>query len=112
MMNLPEYVDDEEVKNMFAHADKDGNGYISYREFILMCKVPEQEIIPLVPQTASATSGHGTTSMTEAVVNAVNGALKGAASAVTTTTTTVANGGMTTSSTTPVATVVTVTTSK
>ena len=33
MMSLPEYVDDEEVKNMFAHADKDGNGYISYTEF-------------------------------------------------------------------------------
>ena len=46
MMNLPEYVDEDEVKSMFAHADKDGNGYINYREFTLMCKVPDQEPIP------------------------------------------------------------------
>ena len=32
MMSLPEYVDDEEVKSMFAHADKDGNGFISAAE--------------------------------------------------------------------------------
>ena len=47
MTNLPEFVDEAEVKTMFAHADKDKNGFISYREFTLMCKVPEHEPIPL-----------------------------------------------------------------
>ena len=47
MTNLPEFVDEAEVKTMFAHADKDKNGFIPYREFTLMCKVPEHEPIPL-----------------------------------------------------------------
>ena len=57
MMSLPEYVDDEEVKNMFAHADKDGNGYISYKEFTLMCKVPDQEVIPTEMPTNATSNG-------------------------------------------------------
>ena len=57
MMSLPEYVDDEEVKNMFAHADKDGNGYISYKEFTLMCKVPDQEVIPTEMPTNTTSNG-------------------------------------------------------
>ena len=56
-MSLSEYVDDEEVKNMFAHADKDGNGYISYKEFTLMCKVPDQEVIPTEMPTNATSNG-------------------------------------------------------
>ena len=81
MMSLPEYVDDEEVKSMFAHADKDGNGFISYKEFTLMCKVPDQEVIPTVPPTTSSTATSSVTSTATSVatsmLNAVNGALKG-----------------------------------
>lgn len=115
MMSLPEYVDDEEVKSMFAHADKDGNGYISYKEFTLMCKVPDQEVIPTVPPTTSTSTGSsiGTaaTSVATSVINAVNGALKGAAvsSASQASNNTQATSS---SSITPVNTVVTVTTSK
>ena len=112
MMSLPEYVDDEEVKSMFAHADKDGNGYISYKEFTLMCKVPDQEVIPTVPPTTStATSSSistAATSVANSVLNAVNGALKGAA--VSSASNTQATSGS--SSITPVNTVVTVTSSK
>ena len=56
MMSLPEYIDDEEVKNMFAHADKDGNGYISYKEFAMMCKVLDQEVIPIKPSTTTTSN--------------------------------------------------------
>ena len=31
MQNLPEYVSDDDVKTMFGFADKDNNGYISYK---------------------------------------------------------------------------------
>jgi len=106
MMNLPEYVDEDEVKSMFAHADKDGNGYINYREFTLMCKVPDQEPIPSAPGGAS-TSGSLAQSMTNTVVTAVNGML-GKPGATSTT----AASSMTSTSATPVATVVTVTSSK
>ena len=75
-MNLPEYVDEDEVKSMFAHADKDSNGFISYREFTLMCKVPEQEAIPLAP-ASSATTTSVMTSVVSTVTTAVNGMLKG-----------------------------------
>ena len=100
-MNLPEYVDEDEVKSMFAHADKDSNGFISYREFTLMCKVPDHEAIPTTMPTSTTTSG--STSMTTTVVNAVNGMIKGATTTSSSSTATTA---------TPVATVVTVTSSK
>lgn len=121
MMSLPEYVDEDEVKVMFGHADKDGNGYISYKEFTMMCKVPEQEVIPLVPATTGTTTSSTTAaSVTTAVVNAVNGALKGTGlgssttntTTTTTTTTTITTSASTVTTTTPVATVVTVTTAK
>lgn len=47
MTNLPEEVDEDEVKTMFGHADKDGNGFINFSEFTMMCKVPKQEVIPM-----------------------------------------------------------------
>ena len=114
MMSLPEYVDDEEVKSMFAHADKDGNGFISYKEFTLMCKVPDQEAIPAVPIATTTVNSNGTVSstvasMTSSVVNAVNGALKGAAASSASTATTAVAGA---SSAAPVNTVVTVTSTK
>jgi len=106
MTNLPEFVDEAEVKTMFAHADKDKNGFISYREFTLMCKVPEHEPIPLAPGGAS-TSGSLAQSMTNTVVTAVNGMLKGGGA-----TSTTAASSLASTSATPVATVVTVTSSK
>lgn len=114
MMSLPEYVDDGEVKSMFAHADKDGNGFISYKEFTLMCKVPDQEAIPAVPIATTTVNSNGTVSstvasMTSSVVNAVNGALKGAAASSASTATTAVAGA---SSAAPVNTVVTVTSTK
>ena len=117
MMSLPEYIDDEEVKNMFAHADKDGNGYISYKEFGMMCKVPDQEVIPTEPPTTTTSNGSSistaATSVATSVINAVNGALKGAA--VSSASTQASNNTAATSaaySVTPVNTVVTVTTTK
>jgi len=118
MMSLPEYVDDEEVKSMFAHADKDGNGYISYKEFTLMCKVPDQEVIPTSMPTTSTTLGSSigmaATSVATSVLNAVNGALKGAAvsSASSTQASNNTQATSASSSITPVNTVVTVTSSK
>jgi hypothetical protein len=54
MTNLPEYVDEDEVKTMFGCADKDGNGRINYKEFTLMCNVPKQEVIPMtLPETTT-----------------------------------------------------------
>ncbi len=55
MTNLPEYVDEDEMKMMFSCADKDGNGKINYREFILMCNVPKHEIIPMTLPEPSTT---------------------------------------------------------
>lgn len=121
MMSLPEYVDDEEVKSMFAHADKDGNGFISYKEFTLMCKVPDQEAIPTampVPASNGTTSNivsSTVASMTSTVVNAVNGAIKGAASSsgpTSNTATSVIGTTASNASNAPVNTVVTVTSSK
>ena len=114
-MSLPEYVDDEEVKSMFAHADKDGNGYISYKEFTLMCKVPDQEAVPLVmpgSEMGPTSISTAAASVATSVINAVNGALKGAANSnssntVATSATVAASSGIT-----PVNTVVTVTSSK
>jgi len=52
MTNLPEFVEEEELKAMFGCADKDGNGRINYKEFTLMCNVPKQEVIPItLPET-------------------------------------------------------------
>lgn len=121
MMSLPEYVDDEEVKSMFAHADKDGNGFISYKEFTLMCKVPDQEAIPTampVPASNGTTSNivsSTVASMTSTVVNAVNGAIKGAASSsgpTSNTATSVIGTTASNASNAPVNTVVTVTSTK
>ena len=62
MMNLPEYVDEDEVKTMFGCADKDGNGRINYKEFTLMCNVPKQEAIPMtLPSTATTSTTTTTT---------------------------------------------------
>ena len=62
MMNLPEYVDEDEVKTMFGCADKDGNGRINYKEFTLMCNVPKQETIPMtLPMSSTAPSSHTAT---------------------------------------------------
>ena len=33
MRNLPVHVSDEEISEMFAFADKDGDGQLSYEEF-------------------------------------------------------------------------------
>jgi len=118
MMSLPEYVDDEEVKNMFAHADKDGNGYISYKEFTLMCKVPDQEVIPTEMPTNTTSNGLSSisgaaTSVATSVINAVNGALKGAAvSSANQASNNTSATSTQPSSVTPVNTVVTVTTTK
>ena len=49
MTALPEYVDEAEVEDMFATADKDSNGRITYREFKRMCQVPKPEPIPDSP---------------------------------------------------------------
>ena len=106
MTNLPEYVEEDEVKKMFACADKNSNGVISYQEFTLMCKVPDQQPIPTsLPSTTGATSST-VTNMTNTVVSAVNGMLKNG------TTNSVPPASGPNTSTTPVATVVTVTTSK
>ena len=119
MMSLPEYVDDEEVKSMFAHADKDGNGFISYKEFTLMCKVPDQEAIPtampMPTSNGTATISSTVASMTSTVVNAVNGAIKGAASSsgpTSNTATSVIGTTASNASKAPVNTVVTVTSTK
>ena len=117
MMSLPEYVDDEEVKSMFAHADKDGNGFISYKEFTLMCKVPDQEAIPSAMPIPTTTTNGGivsstVASMTSTVVNAVNGALKGAATTAAGGTSTATTAVVGSSSAAPVNTVVTVTSTK
>jgi len=54
MTNLPEFVDEDEVRTMFGCADKDGNGRINYKEFTLMCNVPKQEVIPMsMPETTN-----------------------------------------------------------
>ena len=52
MQNLPEYVSDDDVRTMFGFADKDNNGYISYKEFTLMVDVPKLETIPSAPATS------------------------------------------------------------
>jgi len=46
MTSLPEQVDEDELKEMFSCADKDGNGRINYKEFTIMCKVPKNEMPP------------------------------------------------------------------
>jgi len=64
MTNLPEFVDEEELKAMFCCADKDGNGKINYREFILMCNVPKHEIIPMALPDPPTTSEDAVTKQT------------------------------------------------
>jgi len=55
MMNLPEFVGEDEVRAMFGCADKDGNGRINYKEFTLMCNVPKHEVIPMtLPDTTTS----------------------------------------------------------
>jgi len=61
MTNLPEYVDEDEVRTMFGCADKDGNGRINYKEFTLMCNVPKQEVIPMTLPETTTTEGITTT---------------------------------------------------
>jgi len=74
MMNLPEYVDEDEVKTMFGCADKDGNGRINYKEFTLMCNVPKQEAIPMtLPSTATTSTTTTTTSRLVAITEHVFG---------------------------------------
>ncbi len=45
-------VSPREADMMFAVADRDGNGHISYREFRRMCVVPKLEPIPDKPPTS------------------------------------------------------------
>ena len=68
MMNLPEYVDEDEVKTMFGCADKDGNGRINYKEFTLMCNVPKQEAIPMTLPSTATTSTTTTTTTRYALI--------------------------------------------
>ena len=56
MLSLPEYVEESEIDSMFRAADKDSNGYISYREFKRMCVVPKPEPIPEKPLETAATA--------------------------------------------------------
>ena len=37
MSHLPEHVPDAEIQEMFRYADKDGDGRISYDEFLVSC---------------------------------------------------------------------------
>jgi hypothetical protein len=62
MTNLPEIVDEDEVKAMFGCADKDGNGKINYGEFILMCNLPKQESIPTKLPDPNSSDGETKTS--------------------------------------------------
>ena len=75
MQNLPEYVSDDDVKTMFGFADKDNNGYISYKEFTLMVDVPKLETIPSAPATSETSSTPATTTTTTTTVTA-NGTAK------------------------------------
>ena len=53
MTALPEYVDETEVEDMFAAADKDCNGRITYREFKRMCEVPSRPAMRLLGSGAA-----------------------------------------------------------
>lgn len=54
MTNLPESVKEEDARDMFAVADRDGNGRISYKEFRRMCVVPNLEPVPAADGGAAA----------------------------------------------------------
>ncbi|XP_040580024.1 neo-calmodulin [Lepeophtheirus salmonis] len=70
MMNLPEYVSEEEIDLMFGAADKDNNGRITYREFKRMCGDPKPEPIPnTVPNTTAGATTTKTTTVTTEVKN-------------------------------------------
>ena len=76
MQNLPEYVSDDDVKTMFGFADKDNNGYISYKEFTLMVDVPKLETIPSAPATSETSSTPATTTTATTTTVTANGTAK------------------------------------
>ena len=45
MQNLPVHVPDDDIAEMFAFADKDGDGQLSYEEFEVDEKQPETIIL-------------------------------------------------------------------
>ena len=46
MKNLPVYVSDEDIEEMFEFADKDGDGHLSYSEFEIMIDPPPPPTVP------------------------------------------------------------------
>lgn len=52
-MQLPEPVTEEEAEEMFAVADRDTNGRISFGEFRRMCLVSRCEVVPDLPPSPS-----------------------------------------------------------
>ena len=46
MKNLPVFVSDEDIEEMFNFADKDADGKLSYAEFQIMIDPPAPPIIP------------------------------------------------------------------
>ena len=79
MMNLPDFVSEEDCKAMYGHADKDNNGSISYKEFTLMCNVPKLEPLPTkIPQTpTSKTTGSTTSTTCTNTTSVINGGATG-----------------------------------
>ena len=46
MKNLPVFVSDEDIEDMFSFADKDGDGKLSYAEFKVMIDPPQPPEVP------------------------------------------------------------------
>lgn len=46
MKNLPVHVDDEEIEEMFAYADRNQDGHLSYSEFQVMVNPPPAPKVP------------------------------------------------------------------
>ena len=46
MKNLPVFVSDEDIEDMFSFADKDGDGKLSYAEFKIMIDPPQPPEVP------------------------------------------------------------------
>ena len=46
MKNLPEPVEDADIEEMFAFADRDGDGRLSYQEFQVMVLPREPPAVP------------------------------------------------------------------
>ena len=46
MKNLPVHVDEEEIEEMFAYADRNDDGHLSYSEFEVMVNPPPAPKVP------------------------------------------------------------------